>query len=153
MSKPETVDEKQAAPMAPFHLAVPVHSMKEAKHFYGTILALQEGHGTTQYQIYNMWGHQLVIHDAGPTYRCLDLPVAHDEIPMPHFGVCLSVPEFQWLAKHLTTQRVTFHIKPHVRYEGTHGEQWKMFLKDPSGNNLEFKALRDATKLLAKYDV
>ncbi|OQR90618.1 hypothetical protein ACHHYP_05359 [Achlya hypogyna] len=140
------------APIAPFHLAVPIHSMKEAKHFYGSVLGLKEGHGTAHYQIYNMWGHQFVIHDAGPSYRCLDLPVEHDDIPMPHYGLCLTVPEFQHLAKVLTSQNVAFNIKPHVRFEGTPGEQWKMFLKDPSGNNLEFKALKDQSKLLAKYD-
>ncbi|KAF0694171.1 Aste57867_14931 [Aphanomyces stellatus] len=140
----------------PFHLAVPVHDLNLAKEFYGGLLGFEEGVTGPTYQarthrVYNMFGHQLVIHNAGPTYRCVDLPAAGDDVPMPHFGVCLSVGEFHSFRERMETSGVRFTLPPHVRYEGRPGEQWKLFFKDPSGNNLEIKALVDAQGLFAKY--
>lgn len=37
--------------------------------------------------------------------------------------------------------------------QGQPGEQWTMFFKDPSGNNLEFKAMTKPSNLFAKYNV
>lgn len=37
--------------------------------------------------------------------------------------------------------------------QGQPGEQWTMFFKDPSGNNLEFKAMTNPSNLFAKYNV
>jgi extradiol dioxygenase family protein len=72
---------------------------------------------------------------------------------VPHFGVALTVNEFHELAKRLESQRVEFIIKPHIRFVGRPGEQWTMFFKDPSGNNLEFKAMTTPNNLFAKYNV
>jgi extradiol dioxygenase family protein len=36
-----------------------------------------------------------------------------------------------------------FLIEPHVRFEGEAGEQATLFIRDPSGNCLEFKAFRN----------
>jgi len=41
-------------------------------------------------------------------------------------------------------------IQPKVRFAGEVGEQATMFLKDPSGNALEFKAFADPSRLFAK---
>ena len=46
-----------------------------------------------------------------------------------------------------------FIIEPHKRFEGQPGEQWTMFFKDPSGNNLEFKAMAHEGNLFTKYEV
>jgi extradiol dioxygenase family protein len=72
---------------------------------------------------------------------------------VPHFGVALTVNEFHELAKRLESQRVEFIIQPHIRFVGRPGEQWTMFFKDPSGNNLEFKAMTTPNNLFAKYNV
>jgi len=42
-----------------------------------------------------------------------------------------------------------FVIEPTVRFEGQPGEQATMFLLDPAGNALEFKAMADPAKLFA----
>ena len=42
-----------------------------------------------------------------------------------------------------------FVIPPTVRFEGQPGEQATMFLLDPAGNALEFKAMADPAKLFA----
>lgn len=74
-------------------------------------------------------------------------------VPVPHFGVCLTVPDFKDLAARLTAAKVTFIVEPHLRFAGEPGEQWTMFFKDPSNNNLEFKALTHPENLFAKYYV
>jgi extradiol dioxygenase family protein len=48
---------------------------------------------------------------------------------------------------------VKFIVEPHLRFEGKAGEQWTMFFKDQSNNNLEFKAMTNKNNLFAKYDV
>ena len=72
---------------------------------------------------------------------------------MPHFGVCLTVPQFHDLADRLRAAGVSFIIEPHLRFEGQPGEQHTMFFKDPSGNNLEFKAMTNPDNLFIKYRV
>ena len=76
-----------------------------------------------------------------------------DMVPVPHFGVCLTVPEFQDLASRMVAAKVNFLVEPHQRFVGQPGEQWTMFFKDPSNNNLEFKALTHPENLFARYYV
>ena len=40
-------------------------------------------------------------------------------------------------------------IEPYLRFEGLPGEQWTMFLLDPAGNALEFKAFADDAQVFA----
>ena len=74
-----------------------------------------------------------------------------DDVPVPHFGVALTVPDFKKLALRLEGKGIKFIIKPHLRFQGRPGEQWTMFFKDPSCNNLEFKAMTNPANLFAKY--
>ncbi len=41
-------------------------------------------------------------------------------------------------------------IEPYIRFQGQVGEQATMFLFDPCGNALEFKAFKDMSQLFAK---
>ena len=68
---------------------------------------------------------------------------------MPHFGLVLSMDEWKGLAGRLTAAGVEFVIAPTIRFEGQPGEQATMFLLDPAGNALEFKAMADPAKLFA----
>jgi len=45
---------------------------------------------------------------------------------------------------------VEFVIPPTVRFQGQPGEQATMFLLDPAGNALEFKAMAQPENLFAK---
>ena len=74
-------------------------------------------------------------------------------MPVPHYGICLLEEEFHQLANRLKESGVKFIIEPHKRFEGQPGEQWTMFFKDCSLNNLEFKALSNPQYLFAKYNV
>lgn len=145
------------APGNPMHLAVPVHCIQKAREFYGETLGLTEGRRCDdKWQDYSLFGHQLVCHYVGNNYRAQDFynPVDGDEVPVPHFGVVLTLSEFQALASRLKSSgKVDFIIEPHKRFEGMPGEQWTMFFKDPSGNSLEFKAMTTPDNLFAKYNV
>eukprot|EP01104_Vermistella_antarctica_P005020 TRINITY_DN15429_c0_g1_i1.p1 TRINITY_DN15429_c0_g1~~TRINITY_DN15429_c0_g1_i1.p1 ORF type:complete len:356 (+),score=62.19 TRINITY_DN15429_c0_g1_i1:74-1069(+) len=139
-------------PLPPFHHAFPVHDLDAARAFYGEVLGLEEGRSCDKWIDYNMYGHQIVCHAVGEAYRGVDHfnPVDGDEVPVPHFGLCLSAAAFHALSQRLKDHSITFIIEPHVRFVGTPGEQHTMFLKDPSGNNLEFKSMANPENLFAK---
>jgi len=63
-------------------------------------------------------------------------------VPMPHFGAILAWDEFHALAERIRSAGLGFVIEPRTRFEGQPAEQATMFLLDPSGNALEFKAFR-----------
>ncbi|MFT7537283.1 MAG: extradiol dioxygenase family protein [Hyphomicrobiaceae bacterium] len=138
--------------MQPFHLAFPVHDLAAARQFYGELLGCSEGRSSDQWIDFNLYGHQIVAHLVAT--RTSD-PVARnqvdqDAVPVPHFGVVLQMSDWHVLADRLTSSGVEFVIEPKVRFAGEVGEQATMFLLDPSGNALEFKALADPSRLFAK---
>jgi extradiol dioxygenase family protein len=67
-----------------------------------------------------------------------------------HFGVVLTMPEWQALADKLLGAGTRFVIEPYVRFQGQVGEQATMFFMDPCGNALEFKAFADRSQLFAR---
>jgi extradiol dioxygenase family protein len=148
--------------LRPFHLAIPVHDLAEAKKFYGQVLQCKEGRSSAKWQDYDFYGSQLVAHYVGPGYRATDYfnPVDGDDVPVPHFGAVLDDQEWETLASRLQNMldsnhpmlfdQFKFIIPPRVRFKGQRGEQKTMFFKDPSGNNLEFKAMKNPDYLFEK---
>ena len=131
-----------------FHLAIPVDDLAEAEAFYGGVLGLPRGRSSDTWIDWNFAGHQVVTHFvAGQRASRASNPVDGHDVPVPHFGLVLSVPEFHRLADRLRAAGVTFVIEPYVRFKGEVGEQWTMFLYDPAGNPLEFKAFADESQL------
>jgi len=61
----------------------------------------------------------------------------------------LTIPQFHKLADRLHAVGTAFVIEPYVRFQGQPGEQWTMFLLDPAGNALEFKAFADDSQVFA----
>ena len=76
-------------------------------------------------------------------------PVDGHDVPVPHFGVVLTMPQWEDLAARVTAAGIPFGIAPHIRFKGQSGEQATMFFLDPSGNALEFKAFADDAMLFA----
>lgn len=113
------------APGSPFHLAFPVHDLQLAKEFYGGILGCQEGRSSDKWQDYSLHGHQIVAHWVGNDYRCPDFynPVDGDEVPVPHYGLALTVEQFHALAERVRQAGIEFIIEPHLRFKGMPGEQ------------------------------
>ncbi|MSO98973.1 MAG: glyoxalase [Rhodospirillaceae bacterium] len=136
----------------PFHLAIPVHDLAAARAFYGGLLGCPEGRSSNQWIDFDLYGHQLVAHlveRAAPKPADTN-PVDGHDVPVPHFGVVLTMPRFDKLATKLKAASVKFVIEPHVRFKGQPGEQATMFFRDPSGNALEFKAFADRGQLFAR---
>jgi extradiol dioxygenase family protein len=137
--------------IAPFHLAFPVRDLDEARRFYGELMGCTEGRSTEAWIDFNFFGHQLVAHRV-PGARGHDdtSPVDGHNVPVPHFGVVLSMADWQALAERLRARGVKFELEPQIRFQGQVGEQATMFFFDPSGNALEFKAFQDMGQLFAK---
>ncbi|MGB7406195.1 MAG: VOC family protein [Pacificimonas sp.] len=135
--------------MPPFHLAFPVDDLIAARAFYGGRLGCPEGRSSDEWIDFDFFGHQIVAHLA-PRTALHRNEVDGDAVPVPHFGTVLAWNEFQALAERLTAAGQTFEIAPHVRFEGQPGEQATMFLFDPAGNALEFKAMRNPQDLFRK---
>ncbi len=138
--------------MQPFHVAVAVHDLDAARDFYGRILGCPEGRSAAQWVDFNLYGHQFVCHQVPAAAATAEPtnPVDGHAVPVPHYGVVLTWPEWEALAERLRAAGVDFVIEPTVRFAGQPGEQATMFLRDPSGNALEFKAMRDESKLFAR---
>jgi len=132
-----------------FHLAMPVDDLEAARHFYGEVLGLEQGRSSETWIDWNLHGHQFVTHVAPERARRIHNPVDGHDVPVPHFGLILSVPEFQTFAERLKAAGVEFVIEPYVRFQGQTGEQWTMFFLDPAGNALEFKAFADDSQVFA----
>lgn len=135
-----------------FHLAIPVTDLATARSFYGEVLGFGEGRSDTHWVDFNMFGHQLVIHevDAGGGVAATN-PVDGDEIPVPHFGALLEQQDWFALRDRLVAADTNFVVEPHVRFEGEPGEQHTMFFLDPSGNALEFKSFANDSQVFAKH--
>ena len=134
----------------PFHLAIPVDNLENARAFYGDILGCEQGRSSDHWIDWNFFGHQLVTHVAPDRV----LPPAHNavdghSVPVPHFGVVLTMDSWQALADRVEEAGVAFVIEPYIRFKGQPGEQATMFFYDKSGNALEFKAFADIGQLFA----
>jgi len=136
--------------LRPFHLAFPVDDLAAARRFYGGLLGCPEGRSAEHWVDFNLHGHQIVAHlapDAAPRRGANAVDGEH--VPVPHFGIVLPMDEWQALAQRLNAADVEFIIEPTIRFAGEPGEQATMFLLDPAGNALEFKAMADPSKLFA----
>jgi extradiol dioxygenase family protein len=136
--------------LPPFHLAFPVDDLAAARRFYSDLLDCPEGRSAGHWVDFDLYGHQIVAHLAPEAVRVRATnPVDGNEVPVPHFGLVLPMEEWKALAERLESAGVEFVIPPTVRFEGKPGEQATMFLLDPAGNALEFKAMADPAKLFA----
>ena len=138
--------------LRPFHIAVPVRDIEEAREFYTRVLGCEEGRSDSQWIDFNMYGHQYVVHYKPPEQAASlhHNPVDGHEVPVPHCGVVLEWGQWEDLAEKLKRAGIKFVIEPYVRFKGQAGEQATLFFLDPSGNALEFKAFRNPKKLFAK---
>jgi uncharacterized protein len=137
----------------PFHLAVAVRDIEEAREFYGNKMGLTEGRSSNDWIDFNLYGHQFVTHldpslgKSGTIKNAISGVDGHG-VPIPHFGVVLTMQDWQSLAGQVETFIDSFIIKPYIRFKGQPGEQATMFFSDPSGNALEFKGFANIEKSL-----
>ncbi|MGN6498865.1 MAG: VOC family protein [Tsuneonella sp.] len=138
-------------PLRPFHLAFPVRDLAEARAFYTGVLGCGEGRSSAEWVDFDFFGHQIVAHLAPEAKGDAAVnPVDAHGVPVPHFGVVLTLEAFGDLAERLKAAEVRFEIEPTTRFKGQPGEQATMFFRDPSGNAIEIKAFATLEALFAK---
>ena len=133
----------------PFHLAIPVSNLEESVAYYRDTLGLREGRSSNKWADFNFFGHQLVCHVSNIINEQITNPVDGEEVPVPHFGVVLSIEKFEEFLLQINDKKIDFIIKPTIRFKGEIGEQSTMFFKDPSGNAIEIKAFKDIGNLFS----
>ena len=139
--------------LRPFHIAFPVHDLAAARAFYSDVLGCPEGRSAPEWIDFDLFGHQIVAHlnpAMDPKASRASNPVDGHNVPVPHFGVVLTLADWEALAARVEAAGIPFGVAPHVRFRGEPGEQATMFFSDPSGNALEFKAFADLGQLFAR---
>ena len=135
-----------------FHLAFPVNDLNTTKDFYEKVLNCKVGRESESWVDFNLYGHQIVAHLAPNECNNVHFNIVdEDQIPCRHFGVILDWHEWEELSKKLDLLKINFLINPKVRFKNKSGEQGTFFLKDPSGNVLEFKTFKNDADVFKKF--
>lgn len=132
-----------------FHLAFHVRDLEKSRDFYGTTLGCKEGRSTATWVDFEFYGHQLSLHLGEPFATSVTGHVGDHMVPMPHFGVILSMTDWQALADRLVQRNLNFVLALTLRFVGEPGEQATMFFLDPSGNPIEIKGFAQLQSLYA----
>ncbi len=136
--------------LRPFHLAVTVDDLAAARRFYGEQMGCAQGRSAERWIDFDLYGHQLVVHlDEAKHSAEARNPVDGHGVPVPHFGIVLTMADWKALADKLAASGTLFEMPPTIRFAGQVGEQATMFFRDPAGNALEFKAFADDAMLFA----
>ncbi len=135
--------------LRPFHLAFQVTDLAQARTFYADVLGCPLGRESSRWIDFDFFGHQITAHLVQESGAVATNPVDGEKVPSRHFGMVLTMPQWQALAKRLTQRGQGFLIPPTVRFAGKPAEQATLFITDPSGNALEFKAFADDQSMFA----
>ena len=133
-----------------FHLAFPVHDLEAARDFYAATLGCAVGRESERWIDFDFHGHQITAHLVEDAAEDAVNPVDGDRVPARHFGLILERRDWDALARKLAQAGADFLIEPRVRFKGRPGEQATMFVRDPSGNALEFKSFADESAIFAR---
>lgn len=132
----------------PFHIALPTEDLARSREFYGQMLGQRETRSAPSWVDFDFFGHQLSLHlvRGRPSEKLESQLIDGDPVPARHFGMILDQTAWDALRARLEQGGVSFVIGPKLRFAGRVGEQWTLFVKDPSGNVLEFKYFTDSSK-------
>jgi uncharacterized protein len=136
--------------LRPFHLAFPVTDLAAATHFYTEVLGCRIGRTDARWVDFDFHGHQITAHLVAAGGGSASNLVDGDDVPVRHFGIVLTRPAWDALAARLRAAGADFLIEPRIRFRGEPGEQATMFVRDPSGNAIEFKAFEDDSRIFAR---
>ena len=136
--------------LRPFHLAFPVGDLERTKRWYCDVLGCTLGRESGDWIDFNFYGHQIVAHLSEKIAGNHSNKVDGHSVPARHFGIILTPKRWEKLKNDLISKNVDFIIKPNTRFKNSKGEQSTMFIKDPSGNALEFKSFRDDSMIFEK---
>lgn len=136
--------------LSPFHLAFPVTDLEATRGFFVQTLGCNVGRESERWIDFDFFGHQISAHlvDAQLPEPCNE--VDGKSVPVRHFGAVLPWEDWHRLVDRVRSAGAEFLIGPYIRFEGQPGEQATFFIRDPSGNALEFKSFRDPARLFAR---
>lgn len=137
--------------MTPFHLAFPVTDLEATRVFYRDVLGCPIGRSSDSWVDFDLFGHQMSAHlrPRAPS-AARDGEVDGKAVPIPHFGAVLLMDEWRKLATRLEARDdIDWLERPMVRFKGEPGEQATLFIRDPSGNALEFKGFGSLEQIFA----
>ena len=130
--------------LRPFHLAFPVHDLEPPRARSGAErsaaprgAAATSGSTSTSTATRSSRTSRRDAAHAGASN-----PVDGHDVPVPHFGIVLTLADWQALADRLTAAGTAFEIEPHVRFKGQPGEQATMFFRDPERQRDRDEGLR-----------
>ena len=137
-----------------FHFSFAVNDLDRARKFYGEMLQCPEGRKVKGRIDYNFFGHHIVAHlqpdeVVGEKGRKIGGALA---TPLRHFGVVMTLEDFQQAATRLEQAGAHWINKPSVTQKGTVREQMLMTVSDDCGNAIEFKGLSNITDVYAVRD-
>ena len=130
-----------------FHYSFHVTDLDVARRFYVDVLGCSEGRSSDTWVDFDFYDHQISLHLGEPLKTSNTGLVDGKQVPMPHFGLVLNLPDWQAMAQRLKNAGMAFVIEPHLRFAGQPGVQWTMFFLDPFGNPLEVKGFADITRI------
>jgi hypothetical protein len=136
--------------LRPFHLAFPVRNLEETKRWYCDVLGCTLGRESREWIDFNFYGHQIVAHLSKQKLHIHSNEVDGHSVPVRHFGIILTTGRWKKLKNDLLSKNIDFIIKPNTRFRDSRGEQCTMFVRDPSGNALEFKSFRDDSMIFER---
>lgn len=145
----QSLHPKVQMTVRPFHVAFPVRDLTETRQFYESLLGCSVGRTADHWIDFNLFGHQITAHLCPEIGAVPTNSVDGKQVPVQHCGVILEMDDWEKLAASLKAQNVEFVIEPYLRFKGEVGEQATMFLLDPSGNALEFKAFQQDESIFA----
>ncbi|WP_153099905.1 VOC family protein [Paraburkholderia hayleyella] len=139
---------------AQFHLAIAVFDLEVSRQFYRDVLGGEEGRSTDNLIDFNFYGHHLVLHIApeqcARTSGTFESKFHDEKVTVPHFGLNFDRQTWSELAERIKSRNYPFVDPPHVRMAGKPGEHATLFIMDPSGNALEFKAFKNHDEVFSK---
>ena len=117
-----------------FHLAIPCGDLDAARGFYVDGLGCSLARKKEDRITLDFFGGQLVCH------LCPEAVEPEPEMYPRHFGMTFRRrADFDRALDRATAAGLEFFKVPFVRFEGLPDEHHAFFVKDPSGNLVEFK--------------
>ena len=130
-----------------FHLAIPAGDLDKAIKFYCDTLGCSRGNAEFKYPDawadINFWGNELTLHKTDMKLPNERHDVDMGKVPVPHFGVHLEPNVFDTIKENLKKNNIQYLDPPYTRFEGKKEQQETFFIKDPHGNILELKTLKN----------
>lgn len=133
-----------------FHLAFATEDLKRSKAFYGGTLGCAEGRSADTWVDYDFFGHQLTIQQVARVKRPERTWNPDGKVPSEHFGIVLEWDDWHRMRDKLQKVGVPFLVEPRTVMPGQVGEQVSLFIEDPDGRAIEFKAFEKKEDLFKR---